>query len=253
MNDTKPLISVIMPAYRCKKTIEAAIDSVLMQDVDLELLVIDDKSPDHLEDVMKKYADDTRVIYSQNSERLGAAASRNRGVSLAQGKYIAFLDSDDCWREEKLKKQLACMEREDVVLCATARQLMTHDGKPMERIFPVQEHITYRDLLKHNSIACSSVLIRADVAREFPMGYEDSHEDYILWMQILRKYRTACGLNEPLLLYRLSNHGKSGNKFKSARMTFKAYRYMGFGMLKSLCCFMSYAWHGVQKYYLKKE
>ena len=80
------------------------------------------------------------------------------------------------------------------------------------------------------------------------MEHEDSHEDYIMWLKILQKYKTACGINEPLLNYRLSNTGKSGSKLKSAKMTFKVYRYMGFGIIKSLICFCSYAVHGVLKY-----
>ena len=80
------------------------------------------------------------------------------------------------------------------------------------------------------------------------MEHEDSHEDYIMWMRILQKYKKACAVNEPLLNYRLSSTGKSGSKLKSAKMTFKSYRYMGFGLIKSLLCFCSYAIHGVLKY-----
>ena len=81
------------------------------------------------------------------------------------------------------------------------------------------------------------------------MGHEDSHEDYIMWLQVLRKYGDARGINEPLLRYRLSNTGKSGSKLHSAKMTFMVYRYMGFSMPKSLLCFASYAINGVKKYY----
>ena len=81
------------------------------------------------------------------------------------------------------------------------------------------------------------------------MGHEDSHEDYIMWLQVLRQYGPARGINEPLLRYRLSNTGKSGSKLHSAKMTFMVYRYMGFGIVKSLWCFASYAFNGVRKYY----
>lgn len=80
------------------------------------------------------------------------------------------------------------------------------------------------------------------------MEHEDSHEDYIAWLRLLKKYGQACGINEPLLKYRLSGKGKSGGKLKSARMTFRVYRYMGFGMGKSLICFISYALNGIWKY-----
>lgn len=248
MND--PLVSVIMPAYRCAGTIGDAIESVLCQNVPLELLVIDDCSPEELAPVLEPYRNDARVRILANGENLGAARTRNRGVAQARGEYVAFLDADDIWAPGKLEKQLALMEKQGTVLCATARELMTPEGVLTGRVIPVKETVTYRELLKHNCINCSSVLLKQDVALEFPMEHEDSHEDYILWLRILKKYGTACGVNEPLLKYRLSTTGKSGSKLQSAGMTFKVYRYLGFGLGKSLVLFASYAFHGVKKYAL---
>ena len=244
-----PLISVIIPAYRCAGTIAEAIDSALAQDVSLEVLVIANDPDGALTEVMERYAEDDRVQYLCNPENLGASGSRNRGVALARGAYVAFLDADDVWVAGKLKKQLAALEATGDVLCCTARALMNQDGKLTGRVLPVKERITYRELLKHNSISCSSILLKTEVAREFPMGHEDSHEDYIMWLQILDKYKTATGVNEPLLRYRMSNTGKSGSKLNSARMTFKVYRYMGFGVWKSCVCFCSYALNGLKKYF----
>ena len=246
------LVSVVMPAYNCAASIGDSIESVLCQDVPLELIVVNDRSPDNLDAAMAKYLTDERVVYVTNEKNMGAALSRNRAMEMARGKYIAFLDSDDIWLPGKLKKQVELLETSGNVLCCTARSLMTPEGVDDGRILPVAEVITYRDLLRHNSIACSSVLIRTEAAREFPMGHEDSHEDYIMWLQVLRKYGDARGINEPLLRYRLSNTGKSGSKLHSAKMTFMVYRYMGFSLPRSLWCFASYAFHGVWKYYIKK-
>ena len=243
------LVSVVMPAYNCAASIGASIESVLCQDVPLELIVVNDCSPDDLDAAMAPYLGDERVVYVTNEENMGAARSRNRAMDMARGKYIAFLDSDDLWLPGKLEKQLAVLEESGCVLCCTARALMTPAGVDDGRVIPVTEVITYRDLLRQNSIACSSVVIRTEAAREFPMGHEDSHEDYIMWLQVLRKYGDARGINEPLLRYRLSNTGKSGSKLHSAKMTFMVYRYMGFSLPKSLLCFASYAINGVKKYY----
>ena len=243
------LVSVVMPAYNCAASIGDSIESVLCQDVPLELIVVNDRSPDDLDAAMAKYLHDERVVYVTNQVNMGAAMSRNRAMEMARGKYIAFLDSDDIWLPGKLKKQVELLEQSGNVLCCTARALMTPEGVDDGRILPVAEVISYRDLLRHNSIACSSVLIRTEAAREFPMGHEDSHEDYIMWLQVLRKYGDARGINEPLLRYRLSNTGKSGSKLHSAKMTFMVYRYMGFSLPKSLLCFASYAINGVKKYY----
>lgn len=248
----KPLVSVVIPAYRCGGTLASAIDSVRAQDVACEVLVVDDCSGEDLESVLARYQGDSCVRYLKNEKNLGAAQSRNRGVAAAEGEYIAFLDADDCWREGKLSKQLRLLEQTGTVLCATAREMMTQDGVMTGHVIPVPERITYRDLLKQNCINCSSVLIRRDVALEFPMKHDDSHEDYIMWLEVLRRYKTACAVNEPLLCYRMSNSGKSGSKWKSAKMTWKVYRYMGFGPVQSALCFCSYALHGVKKHYISK-
>ena len=113
-----PIVSVIMPAYRCAKTINQAIDSVLSQEVPLELIVVNDCSPDELDAALQCYVDDPRVHCRKNEHNSGAAASRNRGVSMARGRYVAFLDADDWWEEDKLKKQLEALRRTGAVLCA---------------------------------------------------------------------------------------------------------------------------------------
>ena len=246
--EKRPLVSVIIPAYNCAGLISRAIESVLIQEVSLEIIVIDDGSGDNLEQVLETYRDNPAFSFIKNKTNLGAAGSRNKGVAMAKGRYVAFLDADDYWAAGKLKKQTDAMERTGCVLSCTARELMTPQGELTGRIIPVKEEITYRDLLHHNSINCSSVLLRREDALAFPMEHDDSHEDYITWLRILRKGGFAAGINRPYLKYRLSEGGKSRNKLKSAAMTYQVYRYVGYGPLKSLFFFVSYALHGIWKY-----
>jgi len=244
------LVSVIIPAYNCANFIHMALDSALAQDVPMEILVINDCSKDRLDQVMEKYKKYPQVLYLKNQENLGVAGTRNIGVSLARGKYIAFLDADDYWEKDKLKKQLKLMEEKGTVLCSTARELMNPDGTLTGYIIPVKTEFTFQDLRLHNQINCSSVLIKAEVAKEFPMHHDDSHEDYLMWLEVLEKYGKGCAVNEPLLKYRITNTGKSGNKLNSAKMTYMTYRYMGFGFFRSAMYFISYAFHGLRKYFL---
>lgn len=249
----EPCISVIIPVYNGANTISYALDSALLQEGVREILVVDDCSTDSTAAIIEAYCRrEPLVHYVQNDTNSGAAFSRNHGVKLALGDYIAFLDADDYWMEGKLTAQLALMKQTDAVLCSTARELLKADGTPTGHTIPIDEKISYRELLKHNSISCSAVLARRDVLLEFPMEHEDSHEDYITWLKIVKKYGFAVGLNKPYLKYRQSNTSKSGTKLKSARMTFRVYRYLGLSLPKSILCFISYTWHGIEKYYLKK-
>jgi len=244
-----PAVSVIMPVYNGERFIKKAIDSVLIQQVDFELIIIDDCSTDGTADVIEATVGNrSDIIVLKNEYNMGAAKTRNRGISAARGEYIAFLDADDWWEKDKLARQLKLLKKTGLVLCSTARELMNSDGETTGTIVHVKRRLTYHDLLYHNSSNCSSVVVKREVILEFPMLYDDSHEDYITWLKILRKYGASCAIDEPLLKYRLSAESKSGNKWKSARMTFKVYRYMGFGVVKSSLCFVSYAVHGAVKY-----
>lgn len=243
-------VSVIMPVYNGARYIKQAIDSVLMQEVDVEVLVVDDQSTDNLPEVMAEYENDERVRWIQNEVNLGVAKSRNHGVTLAKGEYIAFLDADDWWAPGKLKAQLSMMEAEGAVLSGTARELMSPAGESTGRMIPVKERITLKELLTHNSISCSSVVVKRDVMLKYPMTHDDSHEDYITWIQILKEHDWALGIDEPYLKYRLSEGSKSRNKFKSAWMTYKVYRYSGYGVFASLRHWITYAYNGFKKYYM---
>ena len=243
-----PIVSVIMPAYNCAQFIQKAINSVLIQDVPLELIIINDCSTDDTETVIMKNLPNSTIRYIKNKTNMGVARTRNKGVRYAKGKYVAFLDSDDWWENGKLKKQLELLDKTGMVLCSTGRRLVDYSGKSLNKIIPVKEVITYSMLLGYNSINCSSVLVRREAARAFPMEHDDSHEDYLAWLKILKHYGPAAGINRPYLKYRLTEEGKSRNKWKSAAMTYRVYRYMGYHPLKSAVFFISYALHGIWKY-----
>ncbi len=245
----EPIVSVIIPAYNCEGYLAEAVDSALAQNLPCEIIIIDDDSTDRTLSVMEKYAECERVRLLKNERNMGVAKTRNRGVQEAAGEYVAFLDSDDIWCEDKLEKQLEAIKNTDAVLCCTARELIDKRSQSLGKIIPVKEKITYKDLLKNNSINCSSVVMKREVALRFPFERDDLHEDYIMWLRVLSAYPFAVGVNLPLIKYRLTGTGKSGNKLTSAKTTFKVYRYMGFGFFKSAWYFLCYALNGVKKYF----
>lgn len=252
----KPLVSVVIPAYNCESTLETAIASVGAQRIPLEILIIDDASTDGTRKVIEscrvRWSSPEfffRIFYQEKNQ--GVAACRNLGVSQAAADFVAFLDSDDWWAEGKLEKQLARLKETGAVLCSTGREFADYDGTLTGHVIGVKPFVTYKSLLYDNTINCSSVLLKTDVAREFPMGHDECHEDYITWLQVLKKYGSACGIDEPLLKYRKSLYAKTGNKWKSARMHYHSLRYAGVGSLRASWYFCFYAVNGVWKHFIK--
>ena len=246
----KPLVSVIVPVYNGSKTIAQTITSVLIQELPLEIIIVDDHSDDDLAEALNPFMGNPGIRLIRNQENLGVAQSRNKGVLAAAGRYIAYVDCDDWWEPGKLKRQLALMKKTGCVLCASGRRLVRPDGTKTKRVIPVSPVIREKDLLFQNPITCSSVVVRRDVAIQFPMKHDECHEDYLTWFEILKTYHTACAVNRPLVNYRMSEAGKSGNKINSARMTYRTYRCMGFGPVKAAICFAGYAVNGIRKYLL---
>lgn len=269
--------SVIMPAYNAADFIVCAMDSVVNQTTSLgiELIVIDDCSTDNTYGIVEDYArkqppNAKRVItLMRNSKNSGVAYSRNVGVEQAKGDYVAFLDADDWWKEEKLEQQYEYLKRKCAaileakhqaemigkkveaklpVLCCTGRELISEDGVPLGRILEVPPAITYNMLLKNNYITCSSVILKRRVALQYPMKRDDLHEDYITWLKILKRYGPAIGYNRPLVNSRMTEGGKSRNKFSSAIKRFKCYRVVGINPFKAVWYFINYALEGYQKY-----
>jgi teichuronic acid biosynthesis glycosyltransferase TuaG len=244
------MVSIVMPAYNAAKTIRESIESILAQTVDAwELIVIDDGSKDGTPQILAEFAAlDGRIIFLQNERNSGASYTRNRAIALARGEWIAFLDSDDLWKPEKLEKQLALVaEHPDMVICYTASAFINDDGKPYDYVMPAIDRLTYKQLLRKNLMSCSSVMIRASVMKGIKMPNDKMHEDYYVWLNVLRTYGVAYGINEPLLVYRLCENSKSSNRIKSAKMLFNSYRAVGYNFVTSGFFVFQYTFHSIFK------
>lgn len=246
------LISVVIPAYNAEKTLEKAIQSVMVQTYsNIEAIIVDDCSRDETLKIATSYAKkDNRIKVFQNQANMGVALSRNRGVEEARGDWIAFLDSDDRWVPSKLEKQSDVLKKNpSCSLCFTGSAFENNEGIRCSYTLSVPKHLKYNDLLKQNLISCSSVLAKKEALIEFPMKSDPMiHEDLATWLKILKDGSEAVGINEPLLIYTVSSQSKSGNKLRAARMQWKTYQVAGIGYLKSIRYFLTYAWRNMKKY-----
>lgn len=244
------MISVVMPAYNASSYVAAAIQSVLNQTVqDLELIVIDDCSQDDTLCIIREAAEkDKRVRCCPNEYNIGTALSRNRGLELSRGKYVAFLDSDDVWYAHKLETQIREMETSGADLAYSSYAIMDETGKWCRDFF-VPETINLEGLLKENVIGCSTVVMRRELAERFRFRSDYYHEDFVLWLQMLQEDCIMLGVREILVDYRFYQGSRAGNKLASAQRRWTIYRkYMNFPMRKSLWYLSHYALAGLKKY-----
>lgn len=200
-----PKVSVIIPAYHHAEFIGAAIDSVLAQTYrDFEIIVVNDGSPDQTGEVLRPYIESGQIRYHWQ-ENQGVAAARNRGVEMAEGELLAFLDDDDQWLPDKLEWQVACLVESDALMVVGTSLLQGASDKPVWRSrSQVYDVLNLADFFKGNPVGSpgQALIRKADLicAGGFDVGIWGA-DDLDLWMRLsqvgeIRRYRRPC------LLYR---------------------------------------------------
>ena len=246
-----PLVSVIMPAYNAEAYIERSIGSVLAQTIgDLELIVIDDQSSDGTLKLVQSLAMlDNRIRLVRNEQNMGTAHSRNRGMELSAGRYVAFLDSDDSWYPRKLEKQLALMEQKGADLCYSSYAMVSESGQRKCDDFMVSPQVTLESMLRMSEIGCSTVVMRRQLAERYRFDRRFYHEDYALWLSVLRDGYCAVGVTEVLVDYMVHSDSRASNKLAGAQRRWQIYRrLMGLSLWRSGCYSVQYALSGLKKY-----
>ncbi|MCL2365085.1 MAG: glycosyltransferase family 2 protein [Defluviitaleaceae bacterium] len=242
-----PLVSIIMPAHNAAATIRESIDSVLAQTYPhWELIIVNDASRDTTLQIIQSYAaqNENLHIYT-NTTNQGASETRNIAIRQAQGEYLAFLDSDDLWHPEKLAQQINFMQENNATLSFTATAYLAATGEPSPYTLTVPKIFTLQQLLRSNLMSHSSVIIQRTQMLPYPKGF--LHEDYAVWLQILKKIGHAHGLNQPLLTYRLQAQSKSAKRIDSAIMIYNAYRHAQYNRIKAFLYTLRYARHSISK------
>ncbi len=248
-NSQLKLVSIIMPLYNCKKYIAETINSVLSQTYNhWELLVVDDYSKDNSVEIVKEFAQkDARIKLYEFKRNSGVSTARNKAIELAKGRYIAFLDSDDIWLPKKLEKQIAFMEETNTALSYTGYAVIDEKSNEKGKFIP-PKNLTYSDLLKTCSIGCSTVIYDEEKAGKHFLK-NVGHEDYALWLEILKEQQSVFGITDVLSKYRLVSGSVSNNKLKTAKYQWKIYRKVEkLSWLKSCYYFVHYAFYGFIKH-----
>jgi len=244
------LVSVIMPVHNAETFLDESIGSVLQQTYPYwELLIVDDCSTDKSPSIIAGYAaQDSRIRCFKTASPSGSPClPRNMGIKFAQGRFIAFLDSDDCWLPNKLEEQLPLFEKSDVGIVYSDYEKMTENGERNQRIVKAPAYADYRQLLLGNVIGCLTAVY--DTVKVGKVYFENhSHEDYILWLSILKKGYVARNSGKVSACYRVREHSVSSNKLKALSWQWDIYVHVEkMNILKAAYCFLHYAYKAFRK------
>ena len=231
------LVSVIIPYYKKKKYIINSIKSVLNQTYEnLEIIIIyDDENQNDLDLIQEIKKKDKRIFIIKNLKTMGAGDSRNIGINNSKGQYIAFLDADDTWQNDKLNKQINFMKSNDYKITHTSYYIVDESqriiGKRIARNF-----FRLNDLLKSCDIGTSTVILKKDLINDnVKFASLKTKEDYVLWLKLLEKNAKIYGLDEILTFWTKSRSSLSSSTFQKLIDGFRVYyKYMNFNYFKSV-------------------
>ena len=235
--DLAPLVSIITPSYNAEKYIEETIKSVQNQTYkNWEMIIVDDISTDQSINIIKKYSEsDKRIKYFILNEKGGASLARNKAIQEANGKYIAFLDSDDVWRSEKLEKQVQFMEENSYDFTYHNYELINENSQKLNRLRKSPTSISYKRALIGCSIGCLSAMYNCHTVGKVQIKRLDKRNDDALWLKKKKKCQSGYLLDENLALYRVGNNSiSSGSKTKLLKYHFQLYRNQDFSVVTSL-------------------
>ena len=229
-------VSIIIPYFKKKKYINLALNSVLKQTYkNIEVLIIyddiDKKDLNFIKELKKK---DKRIQLIINKNNIGPGFSRNKGLNVSRGNYVAFLDSDDIWKKRKLEKQILFMNNNNIDFSYTSYNQIDKNGNKIKTIF-APKYQTYRNLLEDCKIGLSTVIIRKKILRNslrFPNL--KTKEDLYLWLQLSKKNK-LIGYGEVLSDWRKLDDSLSSNTLQKILDGFRLYYvHEGFNIFKSI-------------------
>ena len=243
------LVSVIMPYYNSKEFVYESILSVLDQTYkNLELIIIyDDNNKKDLVFLKELFYKDKRKKIILNKKNLGAGISRNKGIKKSKGEYIAFIDSDDVWKKEKLTNQIKFMEKNNSYFTHSSYEIIDKNSKKIGA-FDVKRNLNYKQLLKSCDIGLSSVVLKSEILNKKLFPSIKTKEDYVAWLKLAKKNIRINGINKRLVKWRKTNNSLSSSVAQKLYDSYKVYRnYEEKSFLLSIFHILILTWNAFKK------
>lgn len=248
----KPLVSIVTPCYNSANYIAETLLAVKNQKFqDWEMIIVDDVSKDDsVQVILDTIQGDSRFKLIELNENGGAAKARNKGIEVASGRYIAFLDSDDIWMENYLENALKFMQNHQYEFIYSSYERRDEEMKPMLSDFIVPKQVTFKDLLYNCAIFTSTVIYDTQRVGKFYYPIVDKREDHALYFEMLKKIPVAYGILDPQYVhYRIRSNSYSRNKFEILIKQFLVYYdFLNLSLFQSIYYTIHWALNGLRKY-----
>ena len=245
-------VSIIIPYFRNFLFFKKTIKSVLGQSYqNYEIIIIyDDTEKKELHLLKKLIAKNTKIKLVINQNNIGAGLSRNKGIKIAKGKYLAFIDSDDLWNKNKLKKQINFMKKNKTDFSFSDYLIINKNEKVLKKI-KAPKKITFNNLSYACDIGLSSVMIKSKLLKINKFSKLKTKEDYLLWLKLSKKNVKMLGINKTLMSWRKTENSLSSSTIQKVKDAFIVYnKYMEFNPLKSIYLVFILSFNAFKKRYL---
>ena len=231
-----PLVSIIIPYYKKKKFISRCLKSIQIQSyTNYEIILIyDDENIDDFRYLTSLKKDYKKLLIFKNLKKKGAGESRNLGIKYAKGDYVAFLDSDDEWHQNKLKTQINLMQKNNWLISHTSYNIINEQGKTIQN--RKAKNLNFNNLINSCDIGLSSVVVKKSILKnkiKFPTL--KTKEDYVLWLKITKMGILIHGIDKNLMKWRKTSDSLSSFTVRKLSDGYSVYRiYLKYGIIKSL-------------------
>ena len=237
-------VSIIIPVYNSSEYLKECINSVINQTYkNLEIIIVNDKSTDNSLSIINSFSD-KRIKVINLKENSGVSVARNKGVEVSTGDYICFIDSDDYWYLDKIKKQVEFI-KDKAFIYSDYEYLKNGKRKRVK----VPKSITYKDALKNTTIFTSTVMFNMKYLNneDIYMPIIKLGQDSLTWWKVLKKVNVAYGMNDILSVYRVGNKSLSSNKIKSVMGTWNILKMEKINIFKRIWYFICYIFNAIKR------
>jgi teichuronic acid biosynthesis glycosyltransferase TuaG len=251
-NFSLPVVDIIVPNFNKGEFLKKCLESVFNQSYKKwKLIVVDDNSTDNSLEILKKLKNKKKIKIIELKKNKGPSYCRNLGIKHSCNNYIAFLDSDDIWKPNKLHDQLTYMIENKFNF--TFSDYCTFYENKKRNSTNLKHSFNYKEFILNSSINSSTMIIKKNIIKGIKFKKLNLLEDYIFKCQILKKNYTANKINKVLAFYRVNQKNRSKDKFKNLLFLWRVNKkFNKLSFLKNLKSLIYISINSLKKYHLQK-